>query len=51
MSKVWIFDLVDTLHDASTHNFPVMNRAMTQYIQDQLALDENKAHHQRQHYW
>ena len=51
MSKVWIFDLDDTLHDASTHIFPVMNRAMTQYIQDQLALDENKAHHLRQHYW
>lgn len=51
MSKVWIFDLDDTLHDASTHIFPVMNRAMTQYIQDQLALDENKADHLRQHYW
>ena len=51
MSKVWIFDLDDTLHDASTHIFPVMNRAMTQYIQDQLALDEHKAHHLRQHYW
>ena len=51
MSKVWIFDLDDTLHDASTHIFPVMNRAMTQYIQDQLALDENKAHYLRQHYW
>ncbi|MEO1956705.1 MAG: pyrimidine 5'-nucleotidase [Methylophilaceae bacterium] len=51
MSKVWIFDLDDTLHDASAHIFPVMNRAMTQYIQDQLDMDEDKAHYLRQHYW
>lgn len=51
MTKVWIFDLDDTLHDASAHIFPVMNRAMTQYIQDQLALEESEAHHLRQHYW
>lgn len=51
MPKVWVFDLDDTLHDASTHIFPVMNRAMTQYIQNQLALEESEAHHLRQHYW
>lgn len=49
--KVWIFDLDDTLHDASAHIFPVMNRAMTQYIMDQLNLDEHEAHQLRQHYW
>jgi putative hydrolase of the HAD superfamily len=48
---VWIFDLDDTLHDASAHIFPVMNRAMTQYIQDQLELEEQDAHQLRQHYW
>lgn len=46
-----MFDLDDTLHNASAHIFPVMNRAMTQYIQDQLRLDEHDAHHLRQHYW
>lgn len=51
MSKVWIFDLDDTLHDASAHIFPVMNRAMTQYIQDTLNLDEASAFELRQHYW
>jgi putative hydrolase of the HAD superfamily len=51
MAKVWIFDLDDTLHNASAHIFPVMNKAMTQYIQDQLNLDANDAHHLRQHYW
>ncbi len=51
MSKIWVFDLDDTLHDASAHIFPVMNRAMTQYIQDTLDLDEAAAYKLRQHYW
>ena len=50
-NKIWIFDLDDTLHDASSHIFPVMNRAMTQYIMDQLNIDEPAAHQLRQHYW
>lgn len=49
--KVWIFDLDDTLHNASAHVFPVMNRAMTQYIMRHLELDEKAAHQLRQHYW
>jgi putative hydrolase of the HAD superfamily len=51
MSRIWIFDLDDTLHDASAHIFPVMNRAMTQYIMDELNLDETAAHELRKHYW
>lgn len=50
-SKVYIFDLDDTLHNASAHIFPVMNRAMTQYIMTELDLDESAAHQLRQHYW
>ena len=50
-NRVWIFDLDDTLHNASAHIFPVMNRAMTQYIQDTLQLDEVAAYKLRQHYW
>lgn len=49
--KIWIFDLDDTLHNASAHIFPVMNRAMTQYIMRHLDLDESSAHALRQHYW
>jgi putative hydrolase of the HAD superfamily len=49
--KVWIFDLDDTLHNASAHIFPVMNRAMTEYIMDNLTLNETAAHQLRQHYW
>ena len=51
MQKIFIFDLDDTLHNASTQIFPVMNRAMTQYIQDNLNMDEASAHKLRQHYW
>lgn len=49
--RVWIFDLDDTLHNASAHIFPVMNRAMTRYIMQALDLDEPAAHQLRQHYW
>jgi len=48
---IWIFDLDDTLHNASAHIFPVMNRNMTEYIMAHLALDEHDAHRLRQHYW
>lgn len=50
-TKIWIFDLDDTLHNASAHIFPVMNRAMTQYIMAELNIDEPAAHQLRQHYW
>lgn len=49
--RVWVFDLDDTLHDASAHIFPMMNRAMTNYIMDALEIDEHDAHTLRQHYW
>jgi len=51
MSRVWVFDLDDTLHDASAHIFPVMNGAMTAYIRDSLTVDEAAADQLRQHYW
>ncbi len=50
-NRVWVFDLDDTLHNASAHIFPVMNRAMTQYIMDHLKVDEPAAYQLRQHYW
>lgn len=49
--RIWIFDLDNTLHNASPHIFPHINRAMTAYIQRHLALDEPAAQHLRQHYW
>jgi putative hydrolase of the HAD superfamily len=50
-SKSWIFDLDNTLHNASPHIFPHINRAMTEYVQTQLGLDPEAAGELRQHYW
>jgi len=49
--RVWIFDLDNTLHNATPHIFPHINRAMTAYIQRHLALDEPQAQALRQEYW
>jgi putative hydrolase of the HAD superfamily len=49
--RVWIFDLDDTLHDASTHIFPHINRAMTQYLMTHLQLNEEEANRLRSDYW
>ena len=48
---VWIFDLDDTLHDASAHIFPHINRAMTQYLMTHLDLNEEDANRLRRQYW
>jgi putative hydrolase of the HAD superfamily len=49
--RVWIFDLDDTLHNASAHIFPHINRAMTQYLMQHLQLSEADANRLRGHYW
>ena len=52
MSKrVWVFDLDNTLHDASSFIFPHINRSMTAYLQQHLHLDEAAANELRKHYW
>ena len=51
MPRVWLFDLDDTLHHASAHIFPHINRAMTQYVMDFLQVDEHEADRLRVHYW
>lgn len=50
-TRVWIFDLDDTLHNASAHVFPHINRSMTEYLMTHLDLDEASACALRQHYW
>jgi putative hydrolase of the HAD superfamily len=47
----WIFDLDNTLHNATPHIFPHINCAMTAYMQQHLQLDEAKAGELRRHYW
>lgn len=47
----WIFDLDNTLHNATPHIFPHINRAMTTYLQQHLQLDEAAAGELRRSYW
>lgn len=49
--RVWIFDLDDTLHNASAHVFPHINQAMTQYLMTHLNLNETDAGNLRREYW
>ena len=47
---VWLFDLDNTLHDASHAAFGATNRAMTEYMVEHLGLDFDAASALRQHY-
>jgi len=51
MNKVWIFDLDNTLHNATPHIFPHINRSMTAYLQQHLKLEEQAANALRVDYW
>ena len=48
---VWLFDLDNTLHNASVHVFPHINRSMTEYLERHLALSRDEANALRVHYW
>lgn len=50
-SKVWIFDLDNTLHDARPHIFPHINRSMTEYVAGLLGLGDEDANALRDAYW
>ncbi|WP_341675786.1 pyrimidine 5'-nucleotidase [Niveibacterium sp. SC-1] len=50
-SCVWLFDLDNTLHDASPHIFPHINRSMTEYLVRHLGLEHAAADHLREDYW
>lgn len=41
--KVWLFDLDDTLHNASHRAFPALNASMTAYIETHLGLTADEA--------
>ena len=49
--RVWLFDLDNTLHDASASAFRDVNRGMTDYIVEHLGLDEAGADALRRDYW
>jgi putative hydrolase of the HAD superfamily len=50
-NPVWIFDLDNTLHDATPHIFPHINQSMTAYLQEHLQLSNEEANALRLHYW
>ena len=48
---VWFFDLDNTLHDASHRIFGEMNRSMSTWLVDNLAVDQAEADRLRTDYW
>jgi len=50
-SPVWLFDLDNTLHNASPHIFPHINRSMTRYLEQHLGLGLDEANALRMQYW
>lgn len=49
--RTWLFDLDNTLHNASPHIFPHINRLMTAYICEHMNMDTECASQLRQLYW
>ncbi len=49
--RTWLFDLDNTLHNASAHIFPHIGRSMRDYIRRHLDLNEADATQLRQQYW
>jgi putative hydrolase of the HAD superfamily len=49
--RVWLFDLDNTLHDASHAAFGMLDVSITDYIARELAIDCAEADRLRRHYW
>jgi putative hydrolase of the HAD superfamily len=50
-APIWLFDLDNTLHDASHAVFWRLNGSMTDYIAEHLGLPHQEADRLRMHYW
>ena len=48
---VWLFDLDDTLHDASTASLPGLHVSFGEYIQQHLLMTRGEADALRRRYW
>ncbi|NJM33099.1 MAG: pyrimidine 5'-nucleotidase, partial [Limnobacter sp.] len=48
---MYLLDLDNTLHHASSHILPEINRQMTRYLQNALGLPQEHASQLRTHYW
>lgn len=51
MSTVWLFDLDDTLHDATTASMAELRQAMADYIVEHLKLTDSESDALRRGYW
>ena len=49
--RVWIFDLDNTLHDASARIFPSMHVQINEYLKRQFGLTEAGANEMRRGFW
>ena len=49
--RVWLFDLDDTLHDASTASMPGLHVSFGEYIQQHLKLSTDDSDALRRRYW
>ncbi len=50
-APVWLFDLDNTLHNATPHIFPHINRGMTKYLAENLDVPLEEANQLRLDYW
>jgi len=50
-NTVWLFDLDNTLHNASVSAFRHLDASMTAYIERELGVDRDEANRLRSHYW
>ena len=51
MAATWIFDLDNTLHDAQSKIFPLVNAKMNEYISSYLDISLEDASSLRESYW
>jgi putative hydrolase of the HAD superfamily len=51
VQPTWLFDLDNTLHNASAYIFPHLGRSMMAYIRLHLNVDEAEATRLQQNYW
>jgi putative hydrolase of the HAD superfamily len=49
--RVWIFDLDNTLHDATTAIFPSMHVQINDFLKRQFGLDDEGANRMRDSFW
>lgn len=49
--RVWLFDLDNTLHNASASAFKTLDHNMTAYIERELGVTQAEANALRAHYW